>query len=143
MTELKLRKTLFADIDGVCHPESAPDLRHARRLWEWCARNEVALVVTSNWRCSCSPAELKTFLQGDSPLDVMFFDVTPEFPEGRGVREREIRAWLAKHPSVGVFAAIDDNPWLFEEGCPWLITTDGYTGLSDKDFNQLESIFNS
>lgn len=134
-------KALFADIDGVCHPEGAPDLRHAGKVYGWCAENNVALVITSNWRLSHTRDELLALFLGAHPHRGLFFDVTPDLLAGKGGRQKEIEAWLSLHPDVDHYIAVDDNPWLFDEDCDWLHLCNPRLGLTDKDFEKLSTRF--
>jgi hypothetical protein len=107
-------KVIFLDIDGVVRPYNATDENAKSCLT--CLRQLVAatgalLVISSSWRLTSwvglmrllATVGLDTSVIGGTPSSGMLdnFVVTAERP-------LEIRAWLAAHPDVTTWVALDD-----------------------------------
>lgn len=150
---------LFLDFDGVLHPNNRPGalFMWVPRLAMWLADwPGVEVVISSSWRGVHSLHEMVKLLGpgvgsrvvGCTPRlwqEDHEWRVYPTAPTGatsRKVFERqaEIDAWLAmswqpKRPWV----ALDDMPYLFEPGCPRLVSCDGHAGLSGENLIQLSA----
>ena len=139
---------LFLDFDGVLHPEGlgvAQDHRlfcclpYLHQILR--AAPMVEVVFSTSWRFLHSQAELVTWVSQAAPeLAPRFIGQTPcleaqNRPQGIiGLREDEIRAWLAMNGQ-------EDRPWLalddraddFLPGCDGLYLVDWQTGLTRED----------
>lgn len=125
-----MRHILFLDFDGVLHPFPAPidpaclfcflpgfedtlrDLPH------------LEIVISSSWREGHQLDELRKLFSPD--VGERIIGVTPQIDvhrleDLRAVRQREIVLFLAKQPQEVAWIALDDDPDLFEPGCPNLI----------------------
>jgi len=145
---------LGLDFDGVLHPMNNAALGRFCRLpllEAWLRqRPGVEVVVTSSWREDHSLDSLRDFfaedlrprLVGVTPLAHRLFGPawsrTPEErAQARYVRQAELEAWMrgACHP--GPWVALDDNPELYEPGCPHLVVCDPEVGLTDERLQEL------
>lgn len=132
---------LFLDIDGVLHPDPAPEdkvfsCRHL--LWEILRTcPDLQVVISSDWRLKHSLADLAQWITAGSTeiLQNRFVGTTPVFSELRHTyrgREQECRAWLEQsHRADERWFALDDVASNFEFGAPQLILVDYRTGLTD------------
>lgn len=102
---------------------------------------ELRVVVTSSHREGLGLSGV----QGLLPTAVArrTIGVTPLTPRcrARGGRQDEIEAWLAEHTSVSRFAAIDDEPHLYAQGCPWLVVTHPWIGWDAEASQRLREQF--
>lgn len=130
------RAVIFLDIDGVLNrsSRSGPSkdhvvdtdlLAHFRSL---VASTNSCVVLASTWRHE--PAGV----QKARDLGVPFEDVLPDLrPQSRG---KEIKAWLAEHPSVERFIILDDDDDEYED-MP-LFQPNPYKGLTDQVARAIE-----
>jgi hypothetical protein len=145
---------LGLDFDGVLHPLNNAALGRFCRLpllEAWLRqRPGVEVVVTSSWPRTirwtrCATSSLRTCgrgLVGVTPLAHRLFGPawsrTPEErAQARYVRQADLEAWMrgACHP--GPWVALDDNPELYEPGCPHLVVCDPEVGLTDERLQEL------
>lgn len=136
-----MHSVLFLDFDGVLHPtggnaSGAPfgrlPLLEAMLRETRCAA--VRIVVSSTWREAYSLSRLRSVFAPD--LRARVIDVTPTLDDydGAYARWHEIRAWLALHPEVERYAALDDMVSGFPvEQHRHVAFTDGSTGLREAD----------
>lgn len=87
--------------------------------------------MSSTWRLNHSREALSAL------LGLVVADVTPRLhrtPDGvRRTRGDEIRAWLAAHPEVSAWVAVDDD--VVDVGS--FVRTDASVGLTDEDVERL------
>lgn len=136
-----MQAILFLDFDGVLHPigGNASGVPFGRLpLLEAMLReapsSALRIVVSSTWREAYSQARLRSLFSAD--LRDRVIDVTPtldDYDPGY-TRWQEISAWLAAHPAVERYAALDD----IVSGFPahWhrnVVFTDGSRGLQEHD----------
>jgi len=131
-------KILFLDIDGVILPFN-PDTcgvprKCAGRINALCREFDLKVVISSSWRADAiketgnwrTAHEAKAWhakyhwLYSVIGLDVDVIGVTPLLGLSHavvpGVRGQEIKAWLAEHPEVTKWVAVDDFPqWLGQD----------------------------
>lgn len=127
---------LFLDFDGVLHPGLCePGDRFCRLpILEDVLRGHprVPVVISSSWRHSQSPDELRKLFSHD--IRPRIIDVTP--PAKVGVpfgRFAEISTWLAVNNRQGdPWIALDDYAYEFPRGCPNLLLCNSGTGLTDE-----------
>ncbi len=119
---------LFLDIDGVLHPGFVETLEHLPLL-ERALRGypHVDVVVSSNWRCNRTIAELQLLL---GRLGARVIGCTPEFP-GRA-REEEID-WFCHYFAVGERLVLDDDESQFRPAAPGVFLINPETGLTGDD----------
>ncbi len=147
-------KILFLDIDGVLNrgafsteAESTsldPDL--VRRLNALLAATNAKVVVSSSWRymvltgaMTLSGFEYLLRTHGLRRGVVLDTTISDEAVPGRAA---QIRAWLAEHPNVTAWAAVDDGDLAPEFGADAarFVRTDGAVGLSDADATGLRAL---
>ena len=143
-----MQSIVFLDFDGVLHPvggnaSGTPfgrlPLLEAMLREPRCAA--VAIVVSSTWREAYSLNRLRSVFAAD--LRARVIDVTPTLDDYDGpyARWQEIRAWLALHPEVERYAALDDMLSGFPE--QWqrnVVFTDGSVGLREVDLLALRAL---
>lgn len=140
---------LGLDIDGIFHPEGCPPdiewvhlekFQEAMRLVQ-----EVSIVITSNWRFDNTLVELRSFFAPDIARRII--GVTPnlfreESRYTRGLRQRELEAWVAEHAPDVPWLALDDRFAEFDDECPGLLlvpnSQDGGIGLQFEHLEELE-----
>ena len=132
---------VFLDFDGVTHPwGEAEDFRCLPAI-ESVLRDypEVRVVISSDWRTLFSLAKLTARFSEDIRARVI--DVTPTiYPKGPselyGLREKEARQWLDRHPDAAGWLAIDDAPgnWPTKNR---LVLTDFKQGFTEEDAGRL------
>jgi hypothetical protein len=107
---------LFLDFDGVLHAAGGgPPRRHLEKLplLEALLRepglSEVGIVVSSTWRVIQTAAQLRCLFAPD--LRERVAGCTPQLERHRTPyrRHEEIAAWLAAHPEVRDWVALDDD----------------------------------
>lgn len=149
-------RVLFLDIDGVLNsvktcvatggypftldePEGF-DWIAIKLLQRLCDSSGVQIVLSSTWRLHYSPKEVGDFL-GLPVIDKTpshFEDWSEELPlesfTQRATRGKEIAAWLQDHPEVTKYCIIDDDSDMLESQIPFFVKTDGFEGMSWKDF---------
>lgn len=134
---------LFLDFDGVLHPVGVHaagvpfakvPLLEAMLREPRCAA--IQIVVSSTWREAYSLTRLRSVFAPD--LRARVIDVTPTLDDYDGPYARcfEIKAWLALHPQVERFVALDDMLSGFPaEWHHHVVFTDGSTGLRETDLD--------
>ncbi len=127
---------LFLDFDGVLQTPALDDWQEM----EHCAFLEallrefpaLGLVVTSTHRDGRTLADVQRLLPEAVARCVV--GITEVSPNGRanGGRQAEIEAWLRDHPAVTCWVAVDDEPKLYAERCPWLVLTHPWVGWGEQ-----------
>lgn len=147
---------LFLDFDGVLHPyggassDNFCELPRLIALLREPAFEHVEIVVSSAWRMVVEASADGLFTASVRPLQQMrqyfpadlrhrIIGVTPYLGElDGGVREQEIRQWLAEHAAPDrPWVALDDFAHLFTQDCPNLLLAVSATGLDDMLIAQL------
>jgi HAD domain in Swiss Army Knife RNA repair proteins len=146
-----MRIILFLDFDGVLHPVGggpAGSQFSRCRLLEDLLREPalaaVRIVISSTWREAYSLARLRQVFAPD--LRERVIDVTPELPEHHGPhgRHREIQVWLAGHPEVAHWVAVDDSRSQFPPGLDMhAVFTDPRRGLTGSDIERLRALLDA
>ena len=140
-----MRAAVFLDIDGVLNSaESCKVYGTFERLSPRCVSalqriidtTGAKIVVSSTWRLYHGLDGMRAIL-AEAGLRVDVVGVTPDLVQpqagwpgwgtGRPRRE-EIAAWLAEHPEVTAWCALDDDP---DAGPLNLIETDDRVGLTE------------
>jgi hypothetical protein len=133
-----VKKVLFLDIDGLCHPAEAcgpmPDgTVFGEDLFRWIEpllqlleeMPHVDVVLHSSWRHAYG-GDLQRLLQDIPPaLAARVVGVTPLRILDR---QTSIEAYVKRH-RVEHFVAIDDAEYQFDAGLPWLVLSgpDGFS----------------
>jgi hypothetical protein len=127
---------LFLDYDGVLQTPALPDFidfeflpRFERLLREY---PQVGVVVTSTHRDGASLRQLQMLYSRD--IQPRVIGATPDLIDGRkdGGRYQEILAYLqATGWAAKPWIALDDDAWLYPQGCPQLLLTSKYEGFDD------------
>lgn len=143
-------KVLFLDIDGVLNsartciahggyphdfgPEHMPmfDATAVALIRGLCEAADVNVVVSSAWRIT------HTWQEIGAGLNLPTIDSTPRLIGPRGA---EIQAWLDAHPSVEMWAIVDDDSDMLPEQMSCFVKTSGFEGLSFADFEKLCALF--
>jgi hypothetical protein len=109
-------KAIFLDIDGVLNCERTPNARDfpyivdeelLDRFRALVKATQAKVVLSSTWRCD--PVGLLAARHFQIPFD----DVCPDMP---GVaRCEEITRWLASHPEIVRYVALDDDDDCLDE----------------------------
>lgn len=142
-------KILFLDVDGVLNSvESCKfygtferlDPRGVVVLQRIIDTTGAKLVISSTWRLYRGLDGMREVLQ-HAGLRAEVVGITPDLVERRDVRgemdlggfiahprREEIAAWLAQHPEVTAWCALDDDP---DAGPLNLIRTDDRVGLTE------------
>jgi hypothetical protein len=123
------------DIDGVLQTPALQDwqeMEHAGAVIELLAEMpHLGVLVSATDRETSSPAEVVAMLPAEIARRVV--GVTDVTKGGRsdGGRQAEIEAWLAAHPHITTWVAVDDEACLFRQECPWLVQTYKWMGWTD------------
>lgn len=142
-------KILFLDVDGVLNSvESCKfygtferlDPRGVVALQRIIDTTGAKLVISSTWRLFRGLDGMREVLQ-HAGLRAEVVGITPDLVERRNVRggmdsgwfaarprREEIAAWLAQHPEVTAWCALDDDP---DAGPLNLVHTDDRVGLTE------------
>lgn len=144
-------KVLFLDIDGVLNshrsiyafngcphgftPEHMALFDHVaiglvRKL---CQETGAVIVLSSSWRLLHATKEVA------AGLNLPVIDRTPSLTGNRG---QEIAAWLAEHPSVTVYAIVDDDSDMLESQRAHFVQTSHEDGLQFRDYQALLRVLN-
>jgi hypothetical protein len=138
---------VFLDFDGVTHPWGEAEDFRCLPEFEKVLRDypEVLVVIASDWRTLFSLPKLAARFATDIQPRVV--DVTPAiFPktpqEFYGLREKEARQWLDKHPDAAGWLAVDDAPgnWPTKSR---LVLTDFKRGFTDEDALRLRRMLDA
>jgi hypothetical protein len=135
---------LFIDFDGVLHHNQAEagEFFSCRPLLEGVLREfpDVDVVVSSSWRDMHSLAELRAFFSED--LRSRIVDVTSsslrlaKAPNG-AQREMQCTDWNRRKRCGSGWIALDDQAWRFNPASPNLLLTNGKTGITEADMQEL------
>lgn len=149
---------LALDFDGVMHPvnnRTEPTFCRLNLLEEWLhARPAVRLLISSSWRevhpldelASFFPEGLQLRIVGVTPVyEKMFGQQWSRSPSDiaatRYQRQVEIERWLADNGATEEpWAALDDDPNLFEPDCTHLVLCDPTVGLTEAHLEQLDAM---
>ncbi|MBB3010662.1 HAD domain-containing protein [Cupriavidus alkaliphilus] len=144
-------KVIFLDIDGVLNsrrtciahngyphgftPDQMKMFDHAAigLVRDVCRGSGAVIVLSSSWRTLHAAEEVA------EALDLPVIDRTPSLAGNRG---QEIAAWLAEHPSVQVYAIVDDNSDMLESQRAHFVQTSEEEGLSYSDYVAIKRILN-
>lgn len=138
LTDVPMRAVtdvLFLDFDGVLQTPALDDweeMAHCHGLLALLqAIPELGVVVTSSHREGRNLAGIRRLLPPSIARRVI--GSTPLTPGCRahGGRQAEIEAWLAAHPAVERYAAVDDEARLYAQGCSWLVLTHPLIGWNE------------
>lgn len=135
---------LMLDFDGVLQTPALDDWREMEHCDELQRLLDdlpsLRIVVTSSHREGRTLADLQSMLP--EPIAQRVIGSTPVTALGRarGGRQREVEQWLAQHPQVRRYAAVDDEPSLYDRGCPWLAVTNPRLGWSEDTTEQLRQL---
>jgi hypothetical protein len=133
---------LFLDFDGVLHPGTTGTMRLIKELEQLLAHYpDVVVVISSSWRMGESLDELRAWFSPEFAPRIV--SVTPVLDQSQpAARQAEIESWLQNNPTVH-YCALDDEPPLFRPGCPWLVVTNGRTGLTKHTLEALSEVFDA
>lgn len=135
-------KILFLDIDGVVNCETTAqrsggyigiDPYMAFLVGNMVDNLELKVVLSSSWR---------HFADGQEEVEnkvCKIFDITPTLG---GIRGEEIKAWLARNPSVEKYAIIDDNSDMLPEQLPNFFQTSWKKGITPEIIEKVKNHFN-
>lgn len=144
-------RVLFLDIDGVLNstrtalalggiphdlrPEDVSKLDPVALalIRNLCRAAGLSVVVSSSWRI------LHHWDAIGRALNLPTMDATPRCPTG--FRGDEVRAWLAAHPEVRDWAAVDDDCDFHPDQASRLVRVDSAEGLGWFNFLELCSLF--
>lgn len=149
-------RVLFADFDGVINSHDFPrgdefppiwfDTRLVTKLNDIIRDTDIKVVVSSDWRLGRSINQLQGMLEDygfigeiigvtGAACDLFGHQCPSELE-----RERvwEINDWLAEHPAVTMWCAIDD---LDLGALSNFVLTDFRTGISDENVQQARAFF--
>tara|TARA_B100001105_G_C22393952_1_gene445766 strand:+ start:1035 stop:1640 length:606 start_codon:yes stop_codon:yes gene_type:complete len=147
-TKIEPLVILGLDIDGIFHPEGCPpdaEWVHLQRFED--AIREVPavrIVITSMWRHDHTLAELRSHFSADVAARIV--GTTPDlFRPGlqytRGLRQRELEAWVAEHAPGARWLGLDDRAAYYDEDCETVLLVrhadDGGMGLQHEDLIEL------
>jgi 8-oxo-dGTP pyrophosphatase MutT (NUDIX family) len=139
---------LGLDIDGIFHPEGCPpdeEWVHLERFED--AMREVPtvkIVITSMWRHDHTLAELRSHFSAD--IAARIIGTTPDFYKPgleytRGLRQRELEAWVAEHAPGALWLGLEDRAAYYDEDCETVLLVrhadDGGIGLQHEDLIDL------
>lgn len=136
-------RILFLDFDGVLHPFARGTFTKLPEFSEWLSANpHISVVISSTWRLLHPLDELKEFF----PLAVrhQIVDVTPSLSNTEGSiilaasRIDEIKAWLAQHPQVEKWTALDDEERLFPGALSNVVLTKSAEGFDASHLADIE-----
>jgi len=141
-------RVIFLDIDGVLNSVKTcvatggypMELTH-REQFDWmairllqrlCDSSGIQIVLSSAWRLH------HDFRNVAKAFDLPIIDRTPSL---LGCRGDEIKQWLDNHVEVTHYAIIDDDPDMLPSQSPYFVQTDGFEGLTWKNYVRLCEIF--
>lgn len=137
-------RILFLDFDGVLQTpalESWQEMELCGGLQALLAElPDLDIVVSSSHREGRSLIDLRNLLPESIRQRVI--DATPMTPRcrARSGRQAEIESWLAAHPEIECFAAVDDEAHLFADRCPWLVATHPFVGWNEDTTDSLRAL---
>lgn len=127
-------RLLFLDFDGVLQTPALEGwlaMELAAEVENLLAMDsDLRIVVTSTHREGKTLTDLKRMLPTAVAVRVIGATEVSALGRSTGGRQGEIENWLRSHKGFSKWAAVDDEPHLFEQGCPWLVTTNKYLGWS-------------
>lgn len=139
-------KILFLDIDGVLNSAAvladkgrhdAIDRDMVERINRVVRDTGCNIVISSTWRLLWPLGELKALLRQHGMIDVVIGQ-TPRLDR----RDNEILEWLAEHPEVTRFVAVDDDTFDMTAINHRLVATSFQTGMLDHHADQAIAILN-
>jgi hypothetical protein len=134
-----MRSVIFADIDGVLHPNDAARMELSGDtwqavgeqlfiwvplLWQIIEPHEVGIVIHSTWRYSYALDELRDFFP--EAIRGRILAVTE-----RGARHESIVQYVETH-GVEDYIVLDDMPQEFPLAWNRLVVCDGKEGVADE-----------
>jgi hypothetical protein len=127
---------LFLDFDGVLQTPSLEgweEMEHCDGLMAALATvPKLRIVVTSTHREDKSVSDVARMLPPFAAQRVAGVTPVTSLGRARGGRQAEIEAWLRRNSGIaGQYVAVDDEPHLYEPGCPWLVRTRPLVGWDD------------
>ncbi len=123
---------LFLDLDGVLQTPALVDWREMehcdglRQLLRMCPKLQI--VLTSTHREGRDLAGLRALFPADIAVRVIGATAVTAMGRSRGGRQAEIEMWLDAHPCARLWAAVDDEAYLYLPACPWLVVTSKWLG---------------
>lgn len=150
-----MSKIIFLDIDGVLNCWSTTrflfnhclfvDTRKVLRLRDIVERTNAQIVLSSSWRCTESASDKRAYHQLMEEFKrlrcPLWIDVTPIIPVVN--REKEIQAWLEKHPEVTNYVILDDYWQELMEEIEHLVICDEAIGLTKKEAERAIAMLNN
>ncbi len=133
-------KYLFLDFDGVLHPSLCKDkdrFLNANLLAEALSPSSCQIIISSSWRFQFTLDQLKKVLP--KTICNLVMDTTGEAITGQYARYHEIKHWLeSKQKPFADWMAIDDATNEFPPGCPNLIPTKSFQGITKDQIIRLK-----
>jgi hypothetical protein len=132
------------DIDGVVQTPALQDwqeMEHAGPLIEILEEMpHVGILISATDRETSSPADIVAMLPEKIASRVVgMTDVTKD-GRANGGRQAEIEAWLARHPHIETVVAVDDEAFLFDERCSYLVQTFKWMGWTEDTTRAVRSL---
>lgn len=132
------------DIDGVLQTPALQDwheMEHAGALCEILEEMpHVGILISATDRETSSIADIVAMLpEGIARRVVGMTDVT-KTGRANGGRQSEIEAWLARHPHIETVVAVDDEAFLFDEHCRYLVQTFKWMGWTEDTSRAVRSL---
>lgn len=123
------------DIDGVLQTPALQDwqeMEHAGAVIELLAEMpHLGILVSATDRETSSAAAVVAMLPDEIARRVVGVTEVTKGGRSDGGRQAEIEAWLAAHPHITTWVAVDDEACLFRKECPWLVQTYKWMGWTD------------
>lgn len=132
------------DIDGVLQTPALQDWREMEHAGALCEildeMPHVGVLISATDRETSSAADIVAMLPDKIARRVVgMTDVTKD-GRANGGRQVEIEAWLARHPHIQTVVAVDDEAFLFDEHCRFLVQTFKWLGWTEDTTRAVRSL---
>lgn len=138
---------LFLDFDGVLQTpalESWQEMEHCSELHGILREMpNLPIVVVSSHREGKSLETVQNMLPAEIGPRVVSTTPVTALGRARGGRQAEIETWLREHPLVESWAAVDDEEFLYQIGCPWVVVTHKWVGWDQRTSQKVRQLLKS
>ena len=132
------------DIDGVLQTPALQDwqeMEHAGPLMEILEEMpHLGVLISATDRETSSAEDIVASLPDAIARRVVGVTDVTKGGRANGGRQVEIDAWLARHPHVKTVVAVDDEAFLFDERCQYLVQTFKWMGWTEDTTRAVRSI---
>jgi hypothetical protein len=132
------------DIDGVLQTPALQDwheMEHAGALCEILEEMpHVGILISATDRETSTVADIVAMLPEVIARRVVGMTDVTKAGRSNGGRQAEIEAWLARNPHIETVVAVDDEAFLFDEHCSYLVQTFKWMGWTEDTTRAVRSL---